>query len=199
MGSSNRLWEFLLLPKPPQCFTARGFTSLVSHAESMGFLVRLSPQLFFPAYLQVNVGPSNQPAHTSSTLSTTLLHILSSHLPISAPPTSLDAHFFFNSLVVKLLCSLFFFQFWLFFVFKLVVILISVVRGSKTCLPMPPSWSELSPPSLVTVSTKQKFLSSGSSMTQDPLLNLHPQWMKFLIYSSSFFFLVLAQGYVYWF
>ena len=33
-----------------------------------------------------------------------------------------------------------FFQFWLFFVFKLVVILLLVVQGSEKFLPMPPSW-----------------------------------------------------------
>ena len=36
-------------------------------------------------------------------------------LPISAPPTSLDECFFFNSLVVTLPYSLVFWQFWLFF------------------------------------------------------------------------------------
>ena len=42
-------------------------------------------------------------------------------LPIFAPPTSLDECFFFISLVVRLLCSLFFCQLWLFFVFKLLL------------------------------------------------------------------------------
>ena len=43
------------------------------------------------------------------------------------PSNHLDECFFFNSLVVALPCSLIFWQFWLFFVFKLVVILISVM------------------------------------------------------------------------
>ena len=51
---------------------------------------------------------------------------------------------FFNSLVVGLPCSLAFWHFWLFIVFKLVVILLLVVQGSKALLPMPPSWLELS-------------------------------------------------------
>ena len=48
-------------------------------------------------------------------------------LPISTPPTSLDECFFFNSLVVRLPCSSIFCQFWLFFVFKFVVVLLLVV------------------------------------------------------------------------
>ena len=42
-------------------------------------------------------------------------------LPVCAPPTSLDERFFFISLVVGLLCSSIFCQFWLFFVFKLLL------------------------------------------------------------------------------
>ena len=45
-----------------------------------------------------------------------------SQLPISAPPTSLNGCFFFNCLVVRLPYSLVFWQLWLFFVFKLVVV-----------------------------------------------------------------------------
>ena len=51
----------------------------------------------------------------------TLLRVLSSWLPVSAPPTSLDECFFFISLVVGLPYSLIFCQFWLFFVFKLLL------------------------------------------------------------------------------
>ena len=42
-------------------------------------------------------------------------------LPICAPPTGLGEYFFFISLVVGLPCSLIFCQFWLFFVFKLLL------------------------------------------------------------------------------
>ena len=42
-------------------------------------------------------------------------------LPISTPPTGLGECFFFISLVVGLPCSLIFCQFWLFFVFKLLL------------------------------------------------------------------------------
>ena len=56
-----------------------------------------------------------------------LLGVLSAWLPISAPPISLDECFFFNSWVVRLPYSLISCQFWLFFVFKLVVVLLFVV------------------------------------------------------------------------
>ena len=50
--------------------------------------------------------------------------------------------FFFNSLVVKVPCRLIFWHFWLFIDFRLVVILLLVVRGSEGFLPTPPSWLE---------------------------------------------------------
>ena len=62
-------------------------------------------------------------------------------LPISAPPTGLDECFFFNSLVVGLPYSLIFWQFWLFFVFKFVFLLL-VMRG-EVYLPMPPAFPEV--------------------------------------------------------
>ena len=51
--------------------------------------------------------------------------------------------FFFNSLVVRLPYSSIFCQFWLFLIFKFVVVLLLVVRGGTVCLPMPPSWPEV--------------------------------------------------------
>ena len=65
-------------------------------------------------------------------------------LPVSAPPTGLGECFFFNSLVVGLPYSSIFWQFWLFFVFKFVVVLLFVVRGGTVCLFTPPSWPEVS-------------------------------------------------------
>ena len=77
--------------------------------------------------------------HQSS--ATLLLPVLSPWLPVSAPPTGLDECFFFNSLVVGLLYSLIFWQFWLNFVFKFVIVLFIVQEG-KVYLPTPPSWLE---------------------------------------------------------
>ena len=64
-------------------------------------------------------------------------------LPVSAPPTSLVECFFFNSLIVRVPYSLIFWQFWLFVVFKFVVVLLLVVQGGKVYLSTPPSWLEV--------------------------------------------------------
>ena len=63
-------------------------------------------------------------------------------LPVSSPPSSLYECFFFNFLVVGLPYSSIFWQFWSFFVFKFVVVLLLVVWGGKMYLPMPSSWPE---------------------------------------------------------
>ena len=44
---------------------------------------------------------------------------------------------------VELPYSLILLQFWLYFVFKFVVVLFLVVRGGTVCLPMPPPWLEV--------------------------------------------------------
>ena len=60
-------WEFLTPPQPPQLFIARGFESLVSCTETLGFVVCLSLYLFFSASPCANVGPPTpSPCHTSS-------------------------------------------------------------------------------------------------------------------------------------
>ena len=64
-------------------------------------------------------------------------------LLISAPSSRLNECFFFNSLVVGLPYSSIFWQFWLFFVFQFVVVLLLVVQGGRVYLPMPPSWLEV--------------------------------------------------------
>ena len=79
------------------------------------------------------LAPSLLPCHASSL----------PQLPVSAAPTSLNECFFFNSLVVELPYRLIVWQFWLVFVFKFVVVLLLVVRGSKVYLPTPPSWPEV--------------------------------------------------------
>ena len=57
-------------------------------------------------------------------------------LPVSTPPASLDECFCFISLVVGFPYSLILWLFWLFFVFKRVVVLLlcEVVRGGAACL-----------------------------------------------------------------
>ena len=95
-------WEFLLLPpQPPQVFSIRVFEALFP----LDCEVCLAPQLFLLVYLHTDVGPPSLPV-------TALLQFLSTQLPVSAPPTSLDECFFFNSLVVGLPYSSIFCQFW---------------------------------------------------------------------------------------
>ena len=103
-------------------------------------VICIFPPPLLPVYLCANVGPWGLPA-------TTLWGLLAAAwpapfhnplpswvrqpppchesslplLPISAPPTGLDECFFFISLVVGLPYSSIFCQFWLFFVFKLLL------------------------------------------------------------------------------
>ena len=108
----------------PKWFSISGLRLYFPALEPWGCEVCFAPPLFLLVYLHANVGPLGPPA-------TSLLQVLSSQLRVSAPPTSLDGCFFFNSLVVRLPYSLIFWQFWLFFVFKFVVILLLVVQGEK--------------------------------------------------------------------
>ena len=108
--------------QPQQVFSVRGLEAVFPCARTLGCMVCLAPQLFLPVCLHANVGPPTLPAAALS-------HILSTWLPVSVPPTSLDECFFFNSLVVGLPYSLIFHQFWLFFVFKFVVLLLAVQGG----------------------------------------------------------------------
>ena len=62
-----------------------------------------------------------------------------SQLPVSASPPGVDECFFSNSLVVRLLLSLIFCHFLLFFLLKFIVVLLFLVQGLTACLPKPPS------------------------------------------------------------
>ena len=61
---------------------------------------------------------------------------------MAAHLTGLDECFFFKSLAFGLPYSLIFWQFWLFFVFKFVVVVLLIVRGGRVYLPTLPSWLE---------------------------------------------------------
>ena len=63
---------------------------------------------------------------------------LPSRLPVCTPPTRLGECFFFNSLIVGPPRSSVFWQLWMFFDFKLVVILLLVVWEDEVYLPTPP-------------------------------------------------------------
>ena len=64
-------------------------------------------------------------------------------LTVSTPPTGVCECFFFNSLVIGFPYSSIFCHFWLFFVFKFVVVLLLIVGGGNVWLPTPPSWPEV--------------------------------------------------------
>ena len=90
----------------------------------------LSCSSFLPVYLHANVGPPTRqlvlqppPCRLSSL----------PQLPISAPPTSVNECFFFNSLVVGLPCSLVFWQFWLFLFLNLLLSFFCLCEEAK-CL-----------------------------------------------------------------
>ena len=67
---------------------------------------------------------------------------------------------FFNSMVVGVPRSLLFWHFWLFIDFRLIVILLLVVRGSEAFLSTPPSWPEL--PDYVISKGNIKYFSSSN-------------------------------------
>ena len=94
---------------PTGVFNQR-FEAFFPQDGSLGCVVCLAPQLFLLVYLHANVRPPSPPAAA-------LPRVLSTWLPISAPPTGLDECFFFNSLVVGLPYSSI-------FCFKFVVVLL---------------------------------------------------------------------------
>ena len=119
---------------PTGVFTQRS-EALFPHAGALGCAVCFAPPPFLPVYLCANVGPQGLPA-------TTLWGLLAAAWPApfntppprwvrqpppcreSSPPllpTGLGECFFFISLVVGLPYSSIFCQFWLFFVFKLLL------------------------------------------------------------------------------
>ena len=94
-------------------------------------MVCFAPPLFLAVYLCANVGPRGLlevalpalfiPQSASLWVQPRCHQSRLPRLPISAPPTGLDKCFFFISLVVGFLCGFIFCQFWLFFVFKLLL------------------------------------------------------------------------------
>ena len=131
---------------PPQDFIARGFESLVSCS-----------------------------AHpTSPRWSATLPYVFSTQLMVSTFPTGLD-ECLFNSLVVRIPCSLIFWHFWLFIVFKLVVILVMVVWGSKAFVPIHPPWPE--PNNQLFSKASQEFLKGSQIWEQLTTPCYLPIWL----------------------
>ena len=142
MGLSNELspeaGSFSRHLNPHRCYQSEVLRLYFPCTRTLSCVVCLTPQLFLPVYPHVNVGTPGPPAATSP-------RVLSAQRPVSTPPSGQDECFFFNTLVVGLPYSLIFCQFWLFFVFKFVAVLLLVVHeGTVVHLPIvPPSWPEV--------------------------------------------------------
>ena len=144
MGLSNELsceaGSFSCCRLNPTGVFNQRFEALFPLAGALGYMVCFAPLPFLPVYLCTNVGPQGLPATTLWGLLAAawpaLFHNLPPHsvrqsppsreyspaeLPISIPPTGRDECFLFMSLVVVLPYSSIFCQFWLFFVFKLLL------------------------------------------------------------------------------
>ena len=81
----------------------------------------LAPQGVLPGFYLPHVSVGQTTFSTGHQLLLRRHHHTTSsppRLPISAPPTCVHEYFFFKSLVVRLTCSLIFWQFWLFFCFE---------------------------------------------------------------------------------
>ena len=110
-------WKFLLPPQPTKFFRARSFEAFFSPTGIMGCVVTLT--------LHRNMGlPGPSVA--------TLLHVLSTAAAELHPfYQSGWICIFFSSLVIGLPCIFIFWQFWLFFVFKFVVICFWLCKEEK--------------------------------------------------------------------
>ena len=96
------------------------------------FCLQSAPSRSSPPHCSWPCPPGLLPRRSVSEQSCTVLHLTSMVVLVD---------FFFNSLVVRVPCSLIFWHFWLFIDFRLVVILLLlVVRGSTGFLPTLPSW-----------------------------------------------------------
>ena len=106
----------------------QSFEALFPLSGTLSCTVCLAFQWFLLVYPLSNVGPpSPQSAASLSPPAAASPQVLSAWLPVSAPLTRLGECFLFNSLVVGLPYSSIFCQFWLFFVFKFVIVLLLVV------------------------------------------------------------------------
>ena len=99
------------------------------------------PPIFYSSHMNVRLPILLAIATTASP---PLPHcVLSGPTPHFCTFSALVEYGFFKSLVIRLPCNLIFWQFWVFFCFRLVVIFFMVGQGGGACLSMPPSWPEV--------------------------------------------------------
>ena len=103
---SQRFWDFILPTLEPWVAQSVSLPSCSSQF--------ICTRMWDPPLCQLPLRPVHEPP---------CLKLSPPWLPVSSPPTILDECFCFNSLVVGLPYSSIFWQFWLFFVFKFVVVL----------------------------------------------------------------------------
>ena len=136
--------EFLLLlHQPPQVFSISGLRLYFSTLELWVVQsVTRSTSCCLTGQLQLG-HPAPQSATSLGPPAAALPHLLSAPLPVSTPPPSLDECFFFISFVVGLPYSSIFCQFWLFFVFKLLLSLFWLCEEAQCvylCLHLGRKW-----------------------------------------------------------
>ena len=143
MNSPVRLGVSLAAASTPTGVFNQWFEALFPWIGALGCEVCFAPPPCLEVYLCANVGPQgllaaapfhNPPPHWVCQPPPCCESSLP-HLPISASPSGLDECFFFISLVVGLPCSLIFCQFWLFFVFKLLLPFFWLCKETKYIYP----------------------------------------------------------------
>ena len=117
----------------PTCVFNQRFEALFPYTGALGYAVCHPVHQLLPRWPAAALSPSLAPQ--SATLlgppASTCCKSSLPWLPISAPPTGLDECFFFISLVVGLPYSSIFSQFWLFFVFKLLLSFFWLCKGAQ--------------------------------------------------------------------
>ena len=145
-------WEFLMPPQPPQVFSVRDFEALFPQPGTLGCMVCVVPQFFLLVYPHANVGPPSLPATASPDLPSAASPTGSSSCRLAACPLCPSClslpllpvwmNVSLTSWLLDFHTVWFLWQFWLFFVFKFVVVFLLVVWGGRVYLPTPLSWPE---------------------------------------------------------
>ena len=126
-------WVFLLTPQPPQFFSVRDFWGFISLYWNPGLCGLSYSPVVSPSLSACKCGTTHS---SSRCLAMSFLHPSCPSLSLLLVWMNVPS---LTPLVVRFSYSSIFWQFWLCFVFKFVVVLLLVVWGGKVYLPMPPS------------------------------------------------------------